>query len=132
MQSVVFASQAEKTFFQAALEAGLQFECQKEFPYIAADNTQRNKTVDFYWENESKQIKIAVECDGVQHHKTRKQDSMRDDDLRDRGVVVFRFSAQRILEKADACVQRVQDYIVIQEEILSLRAKARKIVYADD
>ncbi len=126
----VFDSDEERIFFIACEELGLALQVHKKSPYIDEFGKKQNKTIDFYWQNKSSQIKIVIECDGNQHKKRKRNDNIRDDDLRARGIVIFRFTAQKIRENAQKCAQKVQDYILIQEEILRLQARARKIIYA--
>jgi len=124
-------SNEELMFFEAALAQDIQLKTQKKVPYINANGETRNKHVDFYYENKTKQIKVVIECDGIQHNTKiqKSSDKMRDDDIRSRGIAIFRFSTQEIRDNAKACVKRVAKYIEIQKEILKLGAQARVILY---
>lgn len=127
----IFDSDEEVLFFKVAQEKGLILQVHKKLPYINENGVRKNKTVDFYWENKSGQIKIVIECDGTQHEFQKRNDKIRDDDIRSRGIVIFRFSACAVRANPEACVQRVQDYISLQKEIISLQARARKIIYSE-
>lgn len=60
---------------------------------------------------ESKYQKIVVECDGEDFHKNKGKDQKRDQYMKDRGLLVLRFTGSQINRSAEACAVKVIENI---------------------
>ena len=65
--------------------------------------------VDFY----CPKAQLVIELDGGQHYEEagRERDHIRDEDLKEIGLTVLRFSDREVFENTDAVVQKIWSYL---------------------
>ena len=73
-----------------------------------------NYIVDFF----CKDLQLALEVDGFTHldEKVIKKDKIRQEDLEELGVSFLRFDALLVVNKVEAAVREIRDWIVAYEE----------------
>ena len=122
-------STIETPFFHVARWNGLNegFEWQKEFKYYNTKGEIKRFHVDFYYEDETGAIKLAIECDDTSHNqeKQKKNDAIRDDYLRSIGIKVLRFPSKEIWRNCEECVKKVLRTIAEERQILIEKSQNR-------
>lgn len=73
-----------------------------------------NYIVDFF----CKDLQLAIEVDGITHHdeKVMLKDEIRQDELEAMGVYFLRFDALPIVNKVEAVVRVIKEWIEVYEE----------------
>ena len=73
-----------------------------------------NYIVDFF----CKDLQLALEVDGITHldEKVIEKDKIRQEDLEELGVYFLRFDALLVVNKVEAAVREIRDWIVMYEE----------------
>ena len=73
-----------------------------------------NYIVDFF----CKDLQLALEVDGITHldEKVIEKDKIRQEDLEELGVSFLRFDALLVVNKVEAAVREIRDWIVAYEE----------------
>ena len=73
-----------------------------------------NYIVDFF----CKDLQLVLEVDGITHldEKVIKKDKIRQEDLEELGVSFLRFDALLVVNKVEAAVREIRDWIVAYEE----------------
>lgn len=111
-------SSVQKSFCNMAEWAGLELEWKKAFYYEDATG-MKSHTVDFYFEDVTRNIKVVIECDSKKRQEDpdtyikeqRKQHYLEDQ----MHCKVFRFTSEDIWKKCETCIREVQDYIAVQK-----------------
>lgn len=73
-----------------------------------------NFIVDFY----CKDLLLAIEVDGITHEEegAKEKDEFRQNELEEMGVCFLRFDALLIVNKVEAALREIRDWIIIYEE----------------
>jgi very-short-patch-repair endonuclease len=109
----------------------LILESQKEFKYYHYDGTVKSICADFYYEDETGAIKVAIECDDISNKNRLEEDELRDKTLEMQGIKVFRFNTKEISWNCLKCVNEVKAYIMEQKDFLKEVSYNRKFEEAD-
>jgi len=121
----------EWVFFFTANGNQLALDWQREFKYYNYNGDIKSFHVDFYYEDETGAIKVAIECDDSSHKNRQVEDKLRDDTLKMQGIKVFRFNTKDITWNCLKCVNEVKAYIFSQKEILQRASFTRKFNETD-
>lgn len=121
----------EWVFFFTANGNNLVLESQKEFKYYHYKGGIKSFHVDFYYEDETGAIKVAIECDDSSHKNRQEEDELRDKTLELQGIKVFRFNTKEILWNCLKCVDEVKGYINQQKDFLKQSSYKRKFEETD-
>ena len=116
----------EWSFFFTANGHNLELEWRKKIWYHHYNKTVKHITVDFFYQDTTGDIKIAIECDDSSHLNTKIEDAVRDKNLEDKGIKVFRFSTKEITWNCAACVEKVKKFIENERRKHQIKSYERK------
>ncbi len=117
----------EWAFFFTANGNNLNLEWQKQFSCYTSNGGTQTISCDFYYEDNTGDIKIAIECDDITHKTKTVQDAIRDEMLTEqKGVKVFRFPAKEIIWNCLKCVNEVKMFIHRKRKELEKKSYNRK------
>lgn len=121
-------SHIEYPLYQLARKNKIELEWQKEIKYYDENGNIKSFKCDFYYEDLTGDIKIAIECDGKAHNdeERKNNDFLRDETLRSKGICVLRFKSWQIWENGQDCINKILKNIKQIKNDLLNQPKERK------
>ncbi len=128
--NITWKSLAPSTPIEKIMEKALKDGNFSLIPQYQAYNSQHKYVIDFLI-NTNTNIKMAIECDGLEYHANKSQyihDRKRDRYLTRKGILLLRFSSVEIFNEIDRCISEIDEqYWLIKSERIT--DKPRRLSY---